>query len=338
MSNKKVVCRVMVGPPGCGKTFIANTFGLKVFSSDYYRFLLTGDENNQACTHEAFTRLYKDMREYLLSGKSCVFDATNMSMKDRAKIFNQLKGIPNLEIEAYVVNTSISVCIERDKQRNRTVGEDVIMKMVYRFQCPQYFEGFSSIKFRCNLQDSDINSSAALVQQSMLVMDQENPHHVHTLGNHCRRLASHYPVNSIEYKAGLWHDVGKLFTQTYDGQGIAHYYSHDNAGAYYLCSFPEWNYTMTTDEFLQLICFVNYHMNFHKDWRVDKYKKLFGETLYNKLIQFAEYDKEASSTEAIHQDIMKMQKELLMSLADIRNSEIWKTNATLEINRWEKLN
>ena len=328
--EKKVVCRIMVGPPGSGKSFIAKTFGWKVFSSDYYRFLVSGDENNQACTQEAFTLLYKDIRQYLLSGESCVFDATNMTMKDRARVFNQLKGIPNLYVEAYIVNTPISVCIERDQNRNRTVGYDVIYRMISRFQCPQYFEGFDSIKFRYNPQDSGVNSSAAIIQQSMLIMDQENPHHVHTLGEHCRRLANHYPRSTIEYKAGLWHDVGKLFTQTHDSQHIAHYYSHDSVGAYYLCSFPEWDYTLSKDDFLQLICFVNYHMNFHRDWRTEKYKKLFGDSLYEQMIQFAEYDKEASGTEAIHADIMRMQKELFMELDNIRNSDVWRRNAEKE--------
>lgn len=329
--EKKVICRIMVGPPGSGKSFIAKTFGWKVFSSDYYRFLVSGDENNQACTQEAFTLLYKDMRAYLLNGESCVFDATNMTMKDRARVFNQLKGIPNLYIEAYIVNTPISVCIERDKQRNRTVGYDVIYKMVSRFQCPQYFEGFNSIKFRYNPQDSGINSSAAMVQQSMLTMDQENPHHIFTLGEHCRKLSMNYDLKDIRHRAGLWHDIGKMFTQNHDEQRIAHYYSHDSVGAYYLCSFPEWNYDIKNiDDFLTLICFVNYHMNFHKDWRIEKYEKLFGSVLYNQLIEFAEYDKEASGTEAIHSEIMKMQKIENLALDEIRTSKIWSENAEKE--------
>ena len=110
--EKKVVCRIMVGPPGSGKSFIAKTFGWKIFSSDYYRFLVSGDENYHACTQEAFTRLYKDMRESLINGENCILDATNINIKDRARVFNQLQGIPNLEMEAYIINTPISVCIE----------------------------------------------------------------------------------------------------------------------------------------------------------------------------------------------------------------------------------
>lgn len=334
MSDKvKVKCKLFVGPPGCGKSYIAEMFrkdGWKIFSSDYYRFLVSGDENNQACTQEAFTRLYKDMRESLINGENCILDATNINIKDRARVFNQLQGIPNLEMEAYIINTPISVCIERDKFRDRTVGVDVIMKIVGKFQCPQYFEGFSKIEFHYAIDEMKQNSSAALVQQAMLVMDQENPHHIYTLGEHCKRLASNYNRESIWHRAGLWHDVGKLFTQTHDSQRIAHYYSHDNFGAWYLCSFPEWNSTLCIEDFLKLVCIVNYHMNFHKDWRIDKYRKLFGDSLYEQMIQFAEYDKEASGTENIHADIMRMQKELFMQLDEIRNSDIWRRNAEKE--------
>ena len=80
--------------------------------------------------------------------------------------------------------------------------------MVSRFQCPQYFEGFDSIKFRYNPQDSGVNSSAAMVQQSMLTMDQENPHHIFTLGEHCRKLAMNYDLKDM-YKSGMLYDVEK---------------------------------------------------------------------------------------------------------------------------------
>ena len=104
--SDKVKCKLFVGPPGCGKSYIAEMFrkdGWKIFSSDYYRFLVSGDENNQACTQEAFTRLYKDMRESLINGENCILDATNINIKDRARVFNQLQGIPNLEMEAYII-------------------------------------------------------------------------------------------------------------------------------------------------------------------------------------------------------------------------------------------
>ena len=33
--------------------------------------------------------------------------------------------------------------------------------------------------------------------------------------------------------AASWHDIGKLLTQTFDNDKIAHYYSHENVSAYY---------------------------------------------------------------------------------------------------------
>ena len=140
----------MVGLPGSGKSYVTNEILNKqneyeVLSSDLYRKKLYGDENDQTHNQEVFVALYKDMRQYLSAGKNCIFDATNTTRKARARIFNQLKGIENIEIEAYVMRTPFEVCVENDLNRERTVGYEVIKKFLYSYEFPQKFEGFDKI-------------------------------------------------------------------------------------------------------------------------------------------------------------------------------------------------
>lgn len=55
-------------------------------------------------------------------------------------------------------------------------------------------------------------------------------------------------------EAALFHDYGKLFTQSFDEYGEAHYYNHENVGAYlYAAANP--NYIGLATAF-----YINYHM------------------------------------------------------------------------------
>ena len=330
---------VMVGLPGSGKSFIVKKkFHLyKVFSSDYYRLLLCGDENCQDRNQEVFTKLYKDLREALINGYNCVFDATNVTRKDRARIFNQIKGIPDVEVTAYVMRTPINVCIQQDAGRDRVVGEEVIKKFLHRYEFPQRFEGFSKILID-NFTSGVINPQEFEYQieryffeiiDKMKVWDQENPHHIHNLYNHCFLLASHFPEATSKWFAGILHDVGKMFTQFYDNQGIAHYYNHDNVGTYFILSMLLEFFIEESQGFIEHLLFlVNYHMKGHKDFRdsnEEKYRQLFGNTWYDDLIKFADADIESSGTDSIHSLLMKWIKQEKLTLTEIRNKEEYKS-------------
>ena len=53
------------------------------FSSDYCRALISDDENNQACTKDAFEVLKFIAAKRLSAGKLTVIDATNVTAEDR---------------------------------------------------------------------------------------------------------------------------------------------------------------------------------------------------------------------------------------------------------------
>ena len=240
-------------------------------------------------------------------GKNIILDATNINRKDRKRALDRINHLAVRKV-AYFVDANFRDCIDRDIARDRTVGKEVIEKFIRRFEFPQYFEGFDEIVIHSkigqvlNSYDKDKESSYLT---EMDKFEQQNPHHIHTVGTHCAKLALQIPItsqcNRLMHEAGWWHDIGKLYTQKIDDKGIAHYYNHDNIGAYIVACNTDILYTAKEwEDVYEVIFFINYHMRAHNDFTSPKaqkkYKALFGEDRFNKLLEFAEYDRIASGT------------------------------------------
>lgn len=297
----------MVGMPGSGKSTkaqqLAEAHNALIFSTDAYRKKLFNDENYQGNKELLFTTLYKDMHEALSNGINCIMDATNMTRKSRLAIFNQTKGIADVQYIAYVMRTPHSECIFRDSLRERTVGKEVIDKFYLSFQFPQVFEGFHRVLID-DLFNHSVDAKLYLekLYEDMTGFEQGNPHHIFDLFTHCQKLAENYYRDREGHVAGLYHDIGKLYTKSYDDKGVAHYYGHDGVGTYeFLHTIEFWIESgFSQEEIYEIIFLINYHMKAHKDLRgekaAQKYKKIFGEERYKKLIEFADYDMRASGT------------------------------------------
>lgn len=173
-----------------------------------------------------------------------------------------------------------------------------------KFQIPFKEEGWDDIIIYDMDYTYDDKFTPEAMSFSMTGFDQKNPHHNMYLEDHCdftynkfSDLAHPYDV----YKSGFLlgakiHDFGKLYTQTIDENGIAHYFGHENVGSYCVLTtlynpFEEYN----TDVFLLDCCFlINYHMmpfNWNTEKTKNKWKNIFGEEKYNMLLRFHECDK-----------------------------------------------
>ena len=285
---------LLVGLPASGKS----TFAIKklqndntiILSSDELRKELLGDENCQENNEIVFKTLYKRAKEYLQNGKNVVIDATNINIKSRKRALSNFEKM-DIRRVAIVFATPYEICIDRDMSRKRTVGENVIKKFLYRFEIPMEYEGFDYIEIIHNNNYYSLKN----FMLKMCKFNQLNPHHKFTLDTHCIKCAEEVSNKTknknLELSAGI-HDLGKLFTQSFDENEVAHYYNHHNVGAYMV---------MCCEEMLdrELLFYINFHMNpfFWKEKKThDKYKKLFGEELYNNLIILHECDKIASGT------------------------------------------
>ena len=132
--------------------------------------------------------------------------------------------------------------------------------------------------------------------------DQKNPHHTMDLNEHCSftydkfKLIKEYVWTEYPFAARL-HDIGKLFTQKFDENGVAHYYQHENVGCYYLLSNMESikrHRDYSDEELLNILFLINYHMmpmSWENEKTKNKWRKRFGEYKYELLMRFHECDK-----------------------------------------------
>lgn len=234
---------LLVGIPGSGKTTYANRYieehsGMIHLSSDKIRKELWGDEATQGDNNEVFYRMQQRAIDGLNFGYNVIYDATNITRKDRAGI---IAACPKFaKIECHIIWAPIETCIERDAARKRTVGKEVIDRMLKRFQAVYYDEGIHEIKIIWNTSD-DFNPSVyvnSLINASDIPHD--NPHHTLSIKEHCNE-AYNYAANkhfpSYLLMAAKYHDIGKPYVKAFvDSKGNpsehAHYYQHQCVSAW----------------------------------------------------------------------------------------------------------
>ena len=206
-----------------------------------------------------------------------------------------LQKLNRLEVEkiAVLVAVPYEECLSRNKDRERTIPEEVITRMYHNFYVPQYFEGFDEIQIRFN---TEIEFDRALLFERMDKFNQDNPHHQLTLGQHCRKcaeiLTKHDSFNILTIFAGLLHDIGKLNTKSFvNAKGetteIAHYYEHEKVGAYMSLFYTKDLCLINTREILYIAQLIQWHM---LPWQelskktIDKYKNRFGKDFWKDLM------------------------------------------------------
>ena len=296
---------LMVGLSASSKSTMAETLAkfhnAVLVSSDAIRGELSFVED-QSRNEEVFKIFHQRIRNGLNAGKSVIADVTNLTMKSRKQIIDIAKRIPNVEIVCVLMATPYLTCVDRDKKRSRSVGKEVLEKQLKRFQIPFYEEGFDDIIIVKTMPQSySTNGYLTNALDKMYKFDQETPYHKHDLFVHSSNVVHQFTNNDIYmdlYDGALLHDLGKLTTKTFDDTGVAHYYNHENIGAYEyfigrMYEDPHWY----ADDILNNTFLINYHMlpfTWKEPKTVEKYKKIFGEEKTEMLIYFNECDRSCS--------------------------------------------
>ena len=233
---------LMIGPPGSGKTTFAESYistrpNTIHLSSDKIRKELWVDEATQGDNNEVFSLMQSRAIEALNNGSDVIYDSTAMTRKDRAGIINMCHKFAI--VEAIVMWAPIEVCIERDAARERTVGKEVIDRMLKRFQAPYYDEGFDEINILIPDGFDKFEYTKNVIQS--LKIPHDNPHHEYDVDKHCMTAGCYIynndPTDYILWMAATYHDIGKAYTKEFvDGKGNpsehAHYYQHQCIGAW----------------------------------------------------------------------------------------------------------
>lgn len=229
---------ILVGIPGSGKTTYAENYipdypkEAVHLSSDSIRAELYGNESLQGNPAEVFSLMQNRAIEALNNGHDVLYDATNITRKDRASIIGVCPKFA--KIECHIIWAPIEECIKRDASRDRTVGKEVIDRMLKRFQAPYYDEGIDVIKIikPDNFDEGQYISSC----YEAMNIPHDNPHHTLNIQDHCDEarwyIERHYPERVAELAYAAWlHDIGKPYVKAFvDSKGhpcdTAHYYQH----------------------------------------------------------------------------------------------------------------
>ncbi len=134
-----------IGLPGSGKTTWFGRRGITPLSSDLLRNILFDDVEEQRYQGLVFSTLRSLLRARLIARMPMNYvDATNLSIHERRQWIKMAKSF-GYEVQAVFFDVPLDVCLERNRQRDRSVSEDVMRKMAEKLKPPVFEEGFEKI-------------------------------------------------------------------------------------------------------------------------------------------------------------------------------------------------
>ena len=271
---------MMVGIPGCGKSYKSKELAAKgyaVHSSDALRDELNMHEGSQSAY--IFELMHKNIKADMDAGKNIVYDATNMSRKRRIAYLESIKKY-NYKKICYLFIVPVNICKERNAKRTgyACVPDNAYDRMLRSYEVPMLEEGWDEIvpiydDFNYELPDMNVS--------------QDNPHHTLSIENHMKAAFKYLEDNNTDDMieiAARYHDIGKIYTkkfENYKGEPTeyAHYYGHENYGAYIFLVLwaSKWSKIYSFDKALHIAQLINWHMAPFIRW--DKSPKAFEKDL-----------------------------------------------------------
>ncbi len=161
---------VLIGSSGSGKsTFAREHFGpFETLSSDFFRGLVSNNENDQAATSSAFEALRFVASQRLRAGLLTVVDATNVQAEAR-KSFVQLARDHDVLPVAIVLDVPERVCIDRNESRtNRQFGANVIKRQQDQLRRSMKFLGKEGFRKVHVLHGVDEIAAASITMEPLL--------------------------------------------------------------------------------------------------------------------------------------------------------------------------
>jgi len=119
---------VLIGASGSGKSIFARRHfkATEILSSDFFRGVVSDDENDQGATSDAFAVLHYVLEKRLAARRLTVIDATNVRPEDRKHLVELARRHHALAV-AIVFDVPEALCHERNASRpNRQFGRHVV--------------------------------------------------------------------------------------------------------------------------------------------------------------------------------------------------------------------
>lgn len=155
ITNDKPVFIMFIGLPAAGKSSFAHAEMIQrdipldseptYVSSDYIRNTMFGGDQDRETTNKVFNIMRKKTVERLKNNYHVIYDATNLSYKDRRGILNSVpKDVYKMAI---LFNKEFSTCLKHNfyREESEVVPYIAMERMIKRFQYPLHAEGFDEI-------------------------------------------------------------------------------------------------------------------------------------------------------------------------------------------------
>lgn len=123
---------LLVGVPGSGKTTLAAKIaekGFTIMNADSIRRELYGDAGEQGDPVEVFKVFFERMEKLMQDGTDLIIDNTNANPMHRKEILDRAKKFEYADVQLWLMDTPLNVCIARNKKRDRVVADEIVSKM-----------------------------------------------------------------------------------------------------------------------------------------------------------------------------------------------------------------
>ncbi|MDY6806802.1 MAG: WYL domain-containing protein [Cyanobacteriota bacterium] len=210
--NHQLTSHFLIGPAASGKsTFakeLAATDNYNIVSTDAIRAELFGEERIQGDWQLIETEALNRIKKSLAAGRPVIYDATNTKRPWRMELLNKISQIspPNSRWMAWYLETSLEICLERNRQRYRQVPPEVIAAMDLSLKefPPIAAEGFIDA---VTLKNG--NYSIAEITQQIQTLDRR----VTNRKNGIKKNTIHHPYSRLLDFDRLFHLLSILIEQ-----------------------------------------------------------------------------------------------------------------------------
>ena len=138
---------LMVGVPGSGKTTLSKKLvdkGFHYLNADSIREELYGDAIVQGDKEKVFSIFFQRLDDALKQNLNIVIDNTNLNPRQRKPILDRAQKAGYTDVQLWLLDVPLDVCLERNRARARNVPEDIVANMhleLNRAGRPKHTEG-----------------------------------------------------------------------------------------------------------------------------------------------------------------------------------------------------
>jgi len=138
MGNFYLIC----GISGGGKTYLSKIISEKnpdiiIYDSDDYYKKINGDERIHKNTFDVWHMLFRDIHNSELDGKDVILTSNALTVAQRRQL---IEWFPTFKHHLLWVISPLDKCIEGNKNRYRSIPEDVLLKHWNKMEFPNAHE------------------------------------------------------------------------------------------------------------------------------------------------------------------------------------------------------